>query len=336
VNNIFKLLNPIKKLHETIRDSVIAACENSSLEQMSEIAFEADDDTIYTIDKISEEILVDFFTKHISPQTPIILIAEGLQQGKLILPAGTNEEDCLWCIIIDPIDGTRGLMYQKRSGWILTGVAPNKGTTTNLRDIEFAIQTEIPIVKQHLSDVVWAFKGKGVNAERFNRITKETTAIKLLPSRAHSIAHGFAMISRFFPGARDILASIDEEIIRQTLGPVQPGKAHCFEDQYLCTGGQLYELMSGHDRFNADLRPLIENKLKERGLDLGICCHPYDICTELIAKELGVIITDEKGENLSAKLTTDEDVTWVGYANTFIREQIEPNLFMALKDRGLI
>ncbi|MBC8185557.1 inositol monophosphatase [candidate division KSB1 bacterium] len=336
LNKISQLLNPIRKLHETIRNSVIEACENSSLEQMSEIAHEADDDTIYAIDKISEEILIDFFTKHISPQTSIVLIAEGLHGGKLILPLGTREEDCVWRIIIDPIDGTRGLMYQKRSGWILTGVAPNKGTTTNLRDIELAIQTEIPVVKQHLSDVVWAFKGNGAKAERFNRITKETTAIKLTPSRAHSIAHGFAMISRFFPGARDILASIDEEIIYETLGPVQPGKAHCFEDQYLCTGGQLYELMSGHDRFNADLRPLIEQKLKERDVVLGICCHPYDICTELIARELGVIITDEKGENLSAKLSTNEDVIWVGYANSFIRDQIEPHLLTALKNHNLI
>ena len=336
LSNIIKLLNPIRKLHETIRDSVIAACENSSLEQMSEIAYEAEDDTIYAIDKISEEILVEFFSKHISPQTPIVLIAEGLEQGKLILPLGIREEECVWRIIIDPIDGTRGLMYQKRSGWILTGVAPNKGATTNLQDIEFAIQTEIPLVKQHLSDVVWAFKGKGVLAERFNRITNTTTPIQLKPSRAHSIAHGFAMISRFFPGARGILASIDEEIIRQTLGPVQPGKAHCFEDQYLCTGGQLYELMSGHDRFNADLRPLIEKKIRERGLVMGICCHPYDICTELIARESGVIITDESGENLFAKLSTDEDVTWVGYANSFIKDQIEPHLLKALKERNLI
>ena len=239
LSDIIQLLNPIKLLHEKIRDSVISACEKSSLEQMSEIAHEADDDTIYAIDKISEDILVDFFSKNISLQTPIVLIAEGLQQGKLILPADTNENDCVWRIIIDPIDGTRGLMYQKRSGWILTGVAPNKGAETNLRDIEFAIQTEIPVVKQHLSDMVWAFKGKGVNAERFNRITTEPAVIKLRPSRALSIAHGFAMISRFFPGARDILAKIDEEIILKTLGPVKAGKANCFEDQYPCIGAQL-------------------------------------------------------------------------------------------------
>jgi hypothetical protein len=41
-------------------------------------------------------------------------------------------------------------MYQKRSAWILTGAAPNKGAATNLSDIEAAMQTEIPLVKQRV------------------------------------------------------------------------------------------------------------------------------------------------------------------------------------------
>ena len=32
---------------------------------------------------------------------------------------GTPAEEASWRIIMDPIDGTRGLMYQKRSAWIL-------------------------------------------------------------------------------------------------------------------------------------------------------------------------------------------------------------------------
>jgi hypothetical protein len=158
----------------------------------------------------------------------------------------------------------------------------------------------------------------------------------LRPSNATTIAHGFAMIARFFPGAREVLAEIDEEIVRGALGPVQPGKAHCFEDQYICSGGQLYELMAGHDRFVADIRPVLEQVLAQRGLALGICCHPYDVCTALIAQELGVIITDERGNPLNAPLNVDADVGWVGYANDAIRQQIEPLLQAALRKRNLI
>jgi hypothetical protein len=227
-------------------------------------------------------------------------------------------------------------MYQKRSAWVLTGVAPNKGENTSIQDIELAVQTEIPLVKQHLSDALWAIRGKGAGAERYNRLTGERTPLFLKPSGAKTIAHGYAQIARFFPGAREELAAIDEEIVRGALGEVRAGKAHCFEDQYTSTGGQLYELLSGHDRFTADLRPLLEKKLNERGLALGICCHPYDVCTELIARELGVIVTDARGNPVNSRLAVEPDVDWVGYANPAIQAQIEPLLHASLKNRNLI
>jgi len=280
--------------------------------------------------------LIEFLEREIAAKVPIIVIAEGVENGKVVLPRGANESDAIWRIIVDPIDGTRGLMYQKRSGWILTGVAPNLGNNGTLADIEFAIQTEIPLVKQHLSDMVWAFRGEGINATRFNRVSGETAQLDLRPSSATSVAQGFAMISRFFPGARDILAEIDEEIVRSALGKPLAGKAQCFEDQYISTGGQLYELMAGHDRFVADIRPLMRSIMHERGLDLSICCHPYDLCTEMIARELGLIITDPAGNPLSSSLANETNVAWVGYANRSIREQIEPLLQSALRKRGLL
>jgi len=130
----------------------VDSCERSAVEDLAAIAREEEGDTIYAVDRVSEELLIDFFEREIATIAPVVLIAEGLPSGQVTLPAGAQENDALWRIIVDPIDGTRGLMYQKRSGWILTGVAPNKGPATSLRDIEFAIQTEIPLVKQHLSD----------------------------------------------------------------------------------------------------------------------------------------------------------------------------------------
>lgn len=280
--------------------------------------------------------MIEHFERDIASIAPIVLIAEGLSFGKIILPTGADESEAVWRIIVDPIDGTRGLMYQKRSAWVLTGVAPNRGENTSLRDIEFAIQTEIPLVKQHLSDMAWAFKEKGVNAERYNRLTGETSKLDLHPSKASSIEQGFGVISRFFPGARDVLAEIDEEVIRSALGKPRDGKAQCFEDQYISTAGQLYELMCGHDRFVADLRPLMADVMRSRGFDLSICCHPYDLCTEMIAREFGVIVADEFGEQLSTPLSIDGNVTWVGYANNDIRNQIEPVLRNSLRKRGLI
>jgi fructose-1,6-bisphosphatase/inositol monophosphatase family enzyme len=334
-SNSKSLLPALRRLHGMIRQTVVDGCERMSIESASQIAREEEGDTIYAIDHVTEELLIDFFAREVAAIAPIVLIAEGLPHGKLTLPQGTSEDDGVWRIIVDPIDGTRGLMYQKRSAWILTGVAPNRGPNTNLSDIELAVQTEIPLIKQHLSDCLWAVQGEGARAERFNRLTQETTEITLTPSSAKTIAHGYAEIARFFPGAREALAAIDEEIVFGALGPAAAGKAHCFEDQYASSAGQLYELISGHDRFIADLRPLMESVLAQRGAALGICSHPYDLCTELIAREAGVIVTDVRGEQLGAPLNVEADVAWAGYANEFIRAQIEPLLLAALERRGL-
>jgi fructose-1,6-bisphosphatase/inositol monophosphatase family enzyme len=331
-----ELLAPIRRIHERVRDAVVAECEKAAVEQLAEVSDdESAGDTIYAVDRVSEELLVELFEQEMTSRAPLVLVAEGIADGELVLPRGAAASDAVWRIVVDPIDGTRGLMYQKRSAWVLTGVARNRGVETNLQEIELAVQTEIPLIKQHLCDTLWALRGNGANAERFNRLTGERQALDLRPSRATTIRHGFAMISRFFPGARDELAAIDEEIVHGALGSVEPGKAHCFEDQYLSSGGQLYELMMGHDRFVADLRPLIETVLNQRGSVLGICCHPYDMCTELIAREAGVIVTDERGGPLRAPLKVEPDIAWAGYANDAIRREIEPLLQGALKRRGL-
>ena len=120
-------------------------------------------------------------------------------------------------------------------------------------------------------------------------------------------------------------------MVEQLIWPIQPGKARLFEDQYICTGGgHLYELIAGHDRFNADLRPNLEDALVTRGQELGICCHPHDMCTELIAREMGVAVTKPDGGRLDQPLATTPPVAWVGYANDSLKQQIEPVLVSIL------
>jgi fructose-1,6-bisphosphatase/inositol monophosphatase family enzyme len=323
------LVAAVRRLHEQLRAAVILAGERQATDDLSRVASDAAGDTLYALDSVTEAPLVDFFEREVAPHAPIALISEGLPGGRLILPAGASEADARWHVIVDPVDGTRALMYQKRSGWILTGIAPNRGPATGLHDIEAAVQTELPLRKQHLADVVWAFRGEGAHGERWNRLTGERTPLVLTPSRATTLEHGFAAVARFFPGQRDVLAAIDDEIVEAVMGPPQPGKARCFEDQYVSTGGQLYELMAGHDRFVADIRSLMNGAVSP------LCCHPYDICTELIARELGVVVTDARGQPLSAPLSVEPNVAWVGYANASIRNLVEPQLRRALRSRGL-
>lgn len=326
------LLQPLLDLHARIRDAVVSATERQDVATLSAIDRDDPGDTIYAIDVVGEAIVTPF-ADALAREHSFALVAEGLSGGRQTYARDGAAE---WVIIVDPIDGTRGVMYQKRSAWVLTGVARDRGSETSLRDIVLAVQTEIPLVKQHLSDQLWAVRGQGVQARRHNRLTGESRGIALRPSTATSIAHGYATIARFFPGARDELAAVDEAIVRGAIGLPPPGKAHCFEDQYASTGGQLYELLAGHDRFVADLRPLMRPLLSGRGYPPSLSCHPYDICTALIAQEGGVIVTDPHGQPLDAPLNVEAEVAWAGYANAAVKAQIEPLLQRELARRGLV
>ena len=336
--DVERLLEPIRAVHARIRDTVVEACTRQTSERLARVEDDAGHpaggDTIYAIDRVGEDLLVAGFAA-LARDEPLSLLAEGLPGERVELPRGARAADCRWRVLVDPIDGTRGLMYQKRSAWVLTGVAPNKGDGTRLDDIALAVQTEIPLLKQHLSDQLWAIRGRGMEARRYDRLSGAETPLALRPSRAETIAHGYAGLARFFPGVRDVLAAVDDDVVHALIEPV-PRQAACFEDQYASSAGELYELMAGHDRFVADLRPLLQRERLARGLPEGLCCHPYDLCTALIAQEAGVIVTDAAGKPLDAPLDLTANVAWVGYANQPLRALVEPVLQEALRRRGLL
>jgi hypothetical protein len=332
---LINLEEAIRQAHLQLVQVILQACHEQSSQVLGAVDRDLPGDTIFRLDVIAEPALLRAF-EPVAKISPMVLVAEGLPEGRVVLPEGTSESEAPWWVIVDPIDGTRGIIYQKRSAWILTAVAPNRGLETRLREVLLAVQTEIPTLKQYLFDQLWWREGKGVSALRHNRFTGGAEEFSPRPSGAQTIWQGYAMLSRFFPGARDIIAAVEERLVRELLGESPPGKALCFEDQYASTGGQFYELAVGHDRFNGDIRPLLAEELRRRGQPLGLCCHPYDVCTAAIPKALGVILTDPWGEPLDCRLDLESNVAWVGYANEGLYRQIRPVLEKLLREFGLI
>jgi fructose-1,6-bisphosphatase/inositol monophosphatase family enzyme len=308
---------------------------------LSDVSRTSSADTIYAIDEVVEPLLEEFCEQW-SQTTPLVLIAEGLEsrdetgkviEGFAVYPRGAKEVDARLRVIVDPIDGTRGLMYDKRPAWALAAVAPNRGAKTRLRDVEVAVMTELPTSKMCRADVLWAIKGQKSQGKRVNLENGAGQALPLQPSRAKSIDHGFATVSNFFPGTKRLASELMEQIVARLVGPADVTRATVFDDQYICTGGQFYELIVGHDRFNADLRPLF---YRAQGQPQGLCCHPYDCAALLIAEQAGVIITDGAGRPLDAPLDCTTGVSWAGYANADLREAIEPVLREFLKEHKAI
>src|SRR3954470_8558443 len=199
------VVDRLKEFQRTVRDQVIASRQSHGLHEVNRSSAA---DTIYQIDTVVEPILEEF-CREWAKTTPLVLIAEGIEaahgpeghseEGVKVFPEGSSESDAKLRLIVDPIDGTRGIMYDKRPAWALAGVAPNRGAATRLRDIEVAVMTELPTSKMGQADVLWARKGGGARAERVDLATGRPRPLAVGPSAAENIDHGFAAVANFFP-----------------------------------------------------------------------------------------------------------------------------------------
>lgn len=318
----YELVAHLRALQRGIRDAVVGS-RRSPVEDLAGVDRSSASDTIYAIDALVEPV-IEAYCEQWGRETPMVVIAEGLE-GKdgrevRVFPEGTPEGEAVIRVILDPIDGTRGIMYDKRPAWSLGAVAPNLGEGTRLRDCVAAVMTELPTSKMGCADVLWATKGGGAHGARAELGSGREKPLALRPSRAEDLAHGFAMVSHFFPATKIQAGELMNHILRG-IGFVDPTLATVFDDQYICTGGQFYCLAMGQDRFNADLRPLF---YRRAGLSEGLACHPYDCAGLLIAEEAGVVITGADGKPLDAPLDTTSPVSWVGYANEKLRGKIQP------------
>ena len=257
-------------------------------------------DTIYAIDRVADDALVDWFEAR---WPDVELVSEGLDEPLAI------GRDPRWTVIVDSIDGTRGLMYDKRAAWCLAAVAPRGGT---LRDVVAAAMTELPTSKQGLVDQLSATRDGGVVAERAALEDGSRIPLVVQPSSATDLEHGFSAIAKFFVPGKVRLAQLETELFARL------GSHEVFDDEYLSSGGQLHELATGRDRFVADLRPLAE--------PTAFACHPYDVCTAMVLEEAGGVVTDPYGEPLDVPLDTTTAVSWAGYANPVLAARIGPVL----------
>jgi hypothetical protein len=290
-------------------------------------------DTIFAIDRKVEPLILSAMVKLPADLLPVLVVCEGLgKDGRQRF--GPADQPLKFQVLIDPIDGTRSLMYDKRSAWFLAAAAPDRGGVTSLGDAVVSVMVELPTSKQGLADNFVSIDSVA-KGERRNLLGGNAKSLTSRPSTETSLRHGFGQVASFFPGVKVLAASLMEAIAAATLGAVSVKEASIFDDQYICTGGQLVELMTGRDRFCCDLRPIFYDILRREGssAESGLCCHPYDMAGLPIAKALGVVLTDGYGNELDAKFDVESPVHWCGYANQELRNSIEPVIQGWLRER---
>lgn len=320
-----QIIESLQELHLRIASAVHSTVAAQKFEENAEVVAEGNGDVTYRVDAHSEALIDNWFSANGIPGGAVV-ICEGL--GIRTYPAGLPREDAAWRVIIDPLDGTRHIMYDNRSCWILTGIARNRGDKTSLADIVACIQTEVPPSRQDRSLVLKAVRGQGASAEEWNiaQMAKTKDAVRLRPSRAKDLLNGFAVFSSFFPGTKEIISAVEERVLERIHPMQKENDALVFSEQYICSAGQMYMLMSGRYRMVADIRAALGPYQQARGKLMPLCTHPYDLCASLIAEELGCVIVDLQGRPLHYPLDLDTNCSWLGFANSDIRDLVWPVL----------
>ncbi len=315
-------------LGTAVQSFVIEQRTGLNASQLSEVSSISESDTIYAIDRFSEEALLRWFNENWPADNPVEVVAEGLEDhAPVIFPKGTRLADTLYKVIIDPIDGTRELMYDKRSAWVIAGLAPQKFDANQLSDIEVAMLTELPTSKQSCADQVSGFLGcgrDGIVAIRRNLESGEAQPIQIRPSTADNVSHGFAALVKFFPEGKELTAQIERELWQALDLYGEDASPVIFDDQYISTAGQMYEMLVGHYRFFGDIRPAV---LESLGMGHSLTCHPCDAAAGILLTEAGCVYEDPLGGKVQAPLDTVTPVAWVAYAN----EKLAGNVRSAFK-----
>ena len=314
-------------LGTVIRDTILAERRGHDAASLSAVVDQAGGDTIYAVDKFSEKAIISWFAARWPAEWPVEVVMEGIEHD-LCFPQGTPVADTHWKCLLDPIDGTRGIMYDKRSAWALGGIAPQTGPDTMLSQIVAAAMTEIPTSKQWRADQLSAAIDGPLIAQGFDVRAGGTITLDLKPSKSTTFAHGFSSLVKYFPEGRTLTAQIEERLWDELIGLNSTPSPTIFDDQYISTGGQFYEMINGHDRMLGDLRPLVFRTLD---MESSLVCHPYDACTALLLQKAGIIYEHPLGGFPDAPLDTSSGVAWVAYANHHLASIARPVLQKILR-----
>ncbi|HUW02234.1 MAG TPA: inositol monophosphatase family protein [Acidimicrobiales bacterium] len=313
------------ELGTAIRDEVIEQRAQTSVDHLRRAVGQVAADVTYGIDRIGEARVLAWLEASWPAGEPVRLVMEGIEDDQLVVfPTATPPEQVAWLCIVDPIDGTRNLMHDKRSGWALAAVAPTAVGATGwpearLGNVVACAMTEIPTTRQWRADQFSCTAGGGVDgivAVSANVLDGSLEQVHVAPTTATDLAHGFASFFHALPDGKAHLVDIEQKLWDR-LWPPGDGSRPIFEDQYLCSAGQIAEVLCGRDRLVGDLRPLVTDQLS---------CHPYDICIAMLLTEAGGVFVDPLGGPVDCPLDTTSPVAWVAYANQALADLVGPAL----------
>ena len=321
------LLPIVRSFHEDVRGRVGAllteARETGRPGLLSQPGKWGAGDMAFALDEEAERAL-QAFGENLARHGPAVIVAEGPGERR----HGASGAPFVRALV-DPVDGTRPLMQEMRSAWVLTGLAPDGGAATRLSDIEIAVQTELPPSTAGVYHVLSARRGAGATIARHDVITGEELDVR--PLRVHEelpLDNGTFSFTRYLPAGRALAAELEQRFLEAAIATHGLDPHLIYDDQYLCSSGQLFLVTTGRYRMLADLR----GWLGERHGIANFTAKPYDLAALLVYEEAGVTVLDAAGQPLDAPCDTETPLDVVAFGNETLRRAYWPLLAELLRD----
>lgn len=278
-------------------------------------------DVQYAVDVAVERGLEARVERILAAWLPLRLVSEGLPDGGVVVGKGSPARR----LVLDPVDGTRGLMHDKRAAFVLAAVAPE--ADPRLAAVEAAAMVEIPLRSGAFGDVVTARRGGGWRGavDAMPGIAATPPPFRGAPDPATRLDHAFASVARFFPGCSARLDAFTRDLFARLERAGLATAGAVFEDQYISTGGQMHAVLTGRDRFVLDFRALLGDP--GRPVRSG---HPYDMLGAAVLAEAGCPVEDPDGRPLDAPLELTPRIPWAAYASRALRDLVAPHVAAAL------
>jgi hypothetical protein len=210
-----------------------------------------------------------------------------------------------WRYIVDPVDGTRGLLAGKRSAWVLLGAGRDAHT---LEDLEVGASVEIPTRRAAVGLVAHAAKGGAAHAvdDDLTGAGRAPQAVELVP-RGGDLARRFVTVVRLAPGSHAPIGIWADQHL---------AGLEVYDDLVPCTGGYLMGLAAGNDAAVFDPRPLL--------VPGHLSAHPYDLASLVVSRASGAVVEALPPGPLDVPLDNTTSVAWAGYADEEIAQRLRP------------
>ena len=291
-------------------------------------------DATFELDRVTERVVEEWLWE-VAADGPLSLLTE--DAGWRHAGPGTGEPVSLQGfdhggprIAIDPVDGTRHLMADLRSAWTVIGLAAPGAEVPRLSDVIWGFVGELPDSRARAWRSLTARRGQGCRSAL--RELEDDTLLQEGELRANSddrADHGYFPFFAFHPDLRTEVARLAANFFARLLDEEGAELAHCYDDQYISSGGQLVLTAMGTYRMVVEARALLAQR---RGRPTQVC-KPYDVCgAVLCAREAGCVVLGLDGEELDVPLDVSTPVCFAAFANEGTYRRLWRHLQAALRE----